>query len=332
MKVLISGGCGYIGNHIAWKLRDAGHTPIIIDDFSTGSPDKAVEFVVYKGDIGDTQFVSQVLVAHPEIAATIHCAARIVVPESVKNPVDYYENNFSKSLTFLNKLLGCGYRKFVFSGTASIYENNATGADENTLVRPLSPYARSKYYFETALRDISRSGPLEYVSLRYFNPIGADSLLRTGHVAINPTHLLGSLVQAALSGKPFRLTGASWPTRDGTALRDYIDINDLAQAHVTTIELLVSNPDAFSENDEGMRAINIGSGDGTTVLEFVNAFRNASNTFFDVERVGPREGDTIGSYCLNKKAKDILNWSPSTPLAESIRSALAWARKQPQPT
>ncbi|MDK8879332.1 UDP-glucose 4-epimerase GalE [Corynebacterium sp. MSK008] len=325
MKVLITGGAGYIGSSIASCCADAGITPVILDDFSTGLHVFGERFACYEGDIADVALLERVFADHPDIDAVIHCAAKIVVPESVEQPLAYYDNNVGKAITLLSVMERFGVRRFVLSSTASMYEPGPDYmVDETSAVDPQSPYAASKWLLERVLRDTAATGSLGVVALRYFNPIGADPSLRTGLQNPRPTHAMGKMIEAHAAGEPFTVTGVDWPTRDGSGLRDYIHVWDLARAHVAVLERF----DAVV-GDSGYDVINLGTGQGTTVFELAEAFGEATGTPLEV-RTGPaRPGDVVGSASRTDKARSVLGWSAERSLVDGVRDALAWAKKLP---
>ena len=325
MKVLITGGAGFIGSTIASCCADNGITPVILDDYSTGLRVFAHRFDHYDGDIEDTELVARVAAEHPDIDAVIHCAAMIVVPESVEHPLAYYDNNVGKSVTLLESLQEAGIDRFILSSTASMYEPESDYmVDEASDVKPLSPYAASKRMVERVLEDTAATGKLTALSLRYFNPIGADPQLRTGLQNPHPTHAMGKMIEAHTAGEPFTVTGTEWPTRDGSGLRDYIHVWDLARAHVAVLERFDS-----VVGDSGYDVINLGTGQGTTVFELAEAFGEATGTPLEV-RTGPaRPGDVVGSASRTDKARSVLGWSAERSLVDGVRDALAWAKKLP---
>ena len=325
MKVLITGGAGYIGSTIASCCADAGITPVILDDFSTGLRAFGQRFACYEGDVADVDLLECVFTEHPDIDAVIHCAAKIVVPESVEQPLVYYDNNVGKAITLLSVMERFGVRRFVLSSTASMYEPGPDYmVDETSAVDPQSPYAASKWLLERVLRDESATGRLGVVALRYFNPIGADPALRTGLQNPHPTHAMGKMISAHAAGEPFTVTGVDWPTRDGSGLRDYIHVWDLARAHVAVLERFDS-----VVGDSGYDVINLGTGQGTTVFELAEAFGEATGTPLEV-RTGPaRPGDVVGSASRTDKAQSVLGWSAELSLVDGVRDALAWSEKLP---
>src|ERR1700746_3048822 len=236
MKVLIAGGAGYIGSTIASACSDAGISPVILDSLVTGRPEFAARHAFYQGDIADGRLVDRVFAEHPDIGAVIHCAALIVVPDSVADPVGYYRVNVASSLEFVAHLLRNGCERLVFSSSAAIYRaSEDLSVDEDSAIDPLSPYARTKAVCEAMFADIAASQPIRVLSLRYFNPIGADPQMRTGLQLSRPTHALGRMMQALEDGVAFQVTGTDYPTRDGSGIRDYIHVWDLAAAHVAAL-------------------------------------------------------------------------------------------------
>ncbi len=320
MKVLIAGGAGFIGSTIASACLDAGITPVVLDNLSTGR----IEFVhgrsFYEGDIADGALVDRVFAEHPDIAAVVHCAALIVVPDSVERPLDYYRENVSKGLEFVRALMRNGCERILFSSSASLYGTAADhSVDEESPLEPLSPYARTKLIFELALRDVAAATDLRVLSLRYFNPIGADPLLRTGVQGAAPSHALGRMIRMYEAGEVFEVTGTDWDTRDGSGLRDYVHVWDLAQAHVKALQRFDDVVGA-----QGCRVINLGTGSGTTVFELLAAF-NAEVPGELAHTVGPRRpGDSAGAFSRGERAARELGWRPERDLAAGIRDTLRW--------
>ena len=274
LKVLVAGGAGYIGSTIASVCSDAGITPLILDNLVTGRREFAAGRAFYEGDIADGSLVDRVFTEHPDIDAVIHCAALIVVPDSVADPIGYYRANVAKSLDFTAHLLRNGCERLIFSSSAAIYGAGADlTVDEDSAIDPQSPYARTKAMCEAMFADIAATQTIRVLSLRYFNPIGADPKMRTGLQLPKPTHALGKMMQALEEGIPFEVTGTDYPTRDGSGIRDYIHVWDLAIAHVAALrrfdELLAS------ANSYGV--INLGTGSGTTVRELLDAFNSVSS-------------------------------------------------------
>lgn len=319
MKVLVAGGAGFIGSTVASALLDAGHTPVVLDSFVTGRREFGVDRIVYEGDIADPVLLETIFAEHPDIDLTLHFAALIVVPESVSRPVDYYRENVVKTLDLVTHLLRLGYPRLVFSSSASIYEPSADGVDETSALAPTSPYARTKAIVETMLADVAAATPLRVVSLRYFNPIGADPQLRSGLQVRSPTHALGQLIGAQRDGRPFTVTGTDYPTRDGSGVRDYVHVWDLAQAHVRTVERfdrLVA--------DEPATVVNLGTGRGTTVLELVAAYSRVVEQPVAVDHGPRRPGDGAGTFARSTRAREVLGWRPQLSLEQGIADTLRW--------
>ena len=322
MKVLIAGGAGFIGSTVASCLLDSGHQPVILDNLVTGRQEFCDGRPFYQGDVSDPAVLDRILDEHPDIAAVVHCAALIVVPESVQRPIHYYRENVCKTLEFVDHLIGKGVSRFLFSSSASVYEPGADfSVDENSAMNALSPYARTKLVVEYMLTDITASLPFRALSLRYFNPIGADPKMRTGLQVAAPTHALGKLVEAYQAGRPFPVTGLDYPTRDGSGVRDYVHVWDLAEAHVRALEVFDT---LFETEQSGFMVINLGTGRGTTVLELVDAFNRVVDTPVAIEPAQRRPGDSAGAYTRSRRAADLLGWRSEHTLEEGIRDSLMW--------
>lgn len=328
MKVLITGAAGYIGSTIASACLDDGIVPVILDNLVTGREEFTRDRVFYRGDIADGALIDRIFAEHPDIEATVHCAALVVVPESVADPVRYYRENVSKTIDLVDHLLRNGCERIVFSSSASIYAPGDAGrVDESSPVSASSPYARTKAIMEMALSDIAAATRLRVVALRYFNPIGADPRLRTGLQLANPSHVLGKLSEAYRTGTPFRVTGVDWPTRDGSAIRDYIHVWDLALAHIAALRRFDGVVPA--DGGDSYEVINIGTGAGTTVRELLDAFQEVVGDRLTVADAESRPGDVIGCYTGSDKAARLLDWKATHSIAEGIRHALQWAEKRP---
>lgn len=325
MKVLITGGAGFIGSTVASACLDAGITPVVLDNLSTGRREFTRGRAFVEGDIADAGIVDTVFDEHPDVAAVVHCAAKIIVPESVAAPIAYYNNNVVGTLKLVQALLRRGCTRFLFSSSASIY---ATGedftVDENSSLEPSSPYARTKAMTEQILADIAEATDMRVLSLRYFNPIGADPKLRTGLQLPAPTHALGQLISAHAESRTFTITGTDWPTRDGSGIRDFIHVWDLALAHVAALQ-------RFDDVTAGRphRAINLGTGTGTTVRELVRAFQEVTGGGLDVRDGARRPGDVVGSYTRSTSAAELLGWRADASITDGVRDALAWVAHRP---
>lgn len=327
MKILISGGAGYIGSTIASALLDAGHTPILLDSLVTGRREFTQGRIFYEGDIADRALVARIFSEHPDIFATIHCAALIVVPDSVSKPYEYYRENVVKSMEFFKQLAGLGYPRVVFSSSAAVYDVvPGFMVTEESLLRPLSPYSRTKYMMEMVLKDFCTAYGMQAIALRYFNPIGTDPQMRTGLHIRYPSHLIGKLVEVALGREAvFTLTGVDWPTRDGSGIRDYIHVWDLALAHLQAVERFDSVVSA-PENEVPYAVINLGTGQGVTVKEFVAAFERVFGSKLPVTVLPPRPGDVAGAYANADKAARLLGWQANLSIDQGIADALKWGQ------
>lgn len=325
MKVLVTGGAGYIGSTVCSALEDHGHTPIILDSLVRGREEFTKNKIFYKGDIADRTLLEKIFADHPEIKHAIHFAALIVVPESVEKPYEYYRENVGKSLDLFKNLNELGCKNVVFSSSASIYDDVENFmVNEKSPLNPRSPYARTKFMMEMVLKDFCTAYGMKGIALRYFNPIGADPKLRSGAHIENPSHVLGKLVEAALKDDVvFKITGVDWPTRDGSGVRDYIHVWDLAMAHVKAME---NFDDAFEKADPNTSylAINLGTGNGVTVKELVTAFEKVFGQSIKKEEAPPRPGDVAGSYANADTAKSLLGWEAAHSIEDGIRDALRW--------
>ena len=326
MKFLITGGAGYIGSTIASAIEEAGHTPVILDSLVTGRKEFTNGRIFYQGDIADEKVVTQVFTDHPEIKATVHCAALIVVPESVSQPYNYYLDNVAKSLEFFRILHKLGHGKVVFSSSASLYDVvPGFMVTEVAPLKPSSPYARTKYMMEMILKDFCAAYGMQGIALRYFNPIGADPKMRSGLYVKNPTHVLGKLVETAQGRLPvFQITGTDYTTRDGTGIRDYIHVWDLARAHVQALADFDNVFKRAGNPSENYLVINLGTGRGVTVRELVTAFEKVYGQTINKVETGPRPGDVAGSYCNADTAKRLLGWQAELSIEQGISDALKW--------
>ena len=320
MKVLIAGGAGFIGSTVALACSDAGITPVILDSLVTGRAEFAEGYAFYPGDITDGPLIDKIFAEHSDIYAVIHAAALIVVPESVADPIMYYRANVTGSLEFAAHLIRNNCTRLIFSSSAAIYQaNDDLTVDEDSPLNPQSPYARTKAMCETMFADIAAATPLRVLSLRYFNPIGADPEMRTGLQVPNPSHALGKIIQAISERAVFHVTGTDYPTRDGSGIRDYIHVWDLATAHVAALErfdVVVGSTQAV---------LNIGTGRGTTVRELVTAVSRVTGTPVAAADAPARPGDVVGAYTRNDRARRMLDWEPRFGIEDGIRDSLRWA-------
>ncbi|MEW2136458.1 UDP-glucose 4-epimerase GalE [Streptomyces sp. NPDC005409] len=321
MKILIAGGAGFIGSTIASACLDSGIQPVILDNLVTGRREFTEGRPFYEGDICDGDLIDRIFAEHPDIQAAVACAALIVVPDSVADPLGYYRENVSKGIQFVDHLVRNDCRNILFSSSASIYRADPGdfSVDEASTIEPLSPYAGTKALFETILRDIAASGVLNVISLRYFNPIGADPHLRSGLQIRTPTHALGKLIDVHHAGEPFTITGTDYATGDGTGIRDYIHVWDLAAAHVRALT-------TFDEvtRTTPYRVLNLGTGRGTTVRELVTAFESVTGTPLTIIETDRRPGDSAGAYARVGLAQELLGWKAERSLEDGIRDSLRW--------
>ncbi|MBM3654535.1 MAG: UDP-glucose 4-epimerase GalE [Alphaproteobacteria bacterium] len=323
MTVLVTGGAGYIGSHTLLELLDAGEpAPIVLDDLSTGfrwSVPQDAPLVV--GDFGDASLVAQLIERHG-VDEIIHFAAKIVVPESVADPLGYYLNNTAKARTLLATSVACGVKRFIFSSTAAVYGDplhNPVTEDEP--LKPVSPYGRSKLMVEWMLEDTARAHGLAYVALRYFNVAGADPKGRSGQSTPNATHLIKVAVQTALGlRKKLQVFGDDYPTPDGTCVRDYIQVADLARAHLDALRYLRAGGANLTAN--------CGYERGFSVLEAIESVKRVSGVDFDVEIAPRRPGDPAAIVAANGRIRQALGWTPQhDDLDEIVRQALEWEKR-----
>ncbi|MBX4860767.1 UDP-glucose 4-epimerase GalE [Rhizobium sophorae] len=321
--VLVVGGAGYIGSHTCLDLANKGYRPVVFDNFSNGHREFVRWGPAEEGDIRDRARLDEVLAKHKP-AAILHFAALIEVGESVKDPVSFYENNVIGTLTLLSAAQAADINAFVFSSTCATYGlPQSVPLDETHRQVPINPYGRTKYIVEQALADYDQYRSLRSVVLRYFNAAGADFEGRIGEWHQPETHAIPLAIDAALGRRQgFKVFGSDYETRDGTCVRDYIHVLDLADAHVRAVEYLLKGGDSV--------ALNLGTGTGTTVKELLGAIEDVSNRPFPVEYIGRREGDSHTLVANNDKARDVLGWVPQYDLSEIIRSAWDWHAKSNQ--
>jgi UDP-glucose 4-epimerase len=291
----------------------------------TGSGQQVDQFPTFTGDIANDDLIKNIFKEHPEIESVVHCAGKILVPESTLHPDQYYYENVSKSLQLFTTLRTVGIKKILFSSSASIYEaKNGAGVDEDSPLRPLSPYAKTKLVTEMILEDFCNAFEIGGIALRYFNPIGADPKMRCGPSLDNTSHLLGNLVKAAEGFTTnIKITGSNWPTKDGTGVRDYIHIWDLAEAHVAALESFQS----ILASQSKFEKINIGGGSPTTVKEFIEIFEQVYGCEIATAKAPPRDGDTAGAFANIGKAKKLMNWRPRMSVEQGMADAIKWYRK-----
>lgn len=316
-KVLVVGGAGYIGSHTCLLMAERGYEPVVFDNLSNGH-EEFVQFGPFEqGDIRDRKRLDEVFAKHrPQ--AVLHFAALIEVGESVKNPVAFYDNNVIGALTLLSAAIDAGVEAFVFSSTCATYGlPERVPLDETHPQSPINPYGRTKWVVEQALKDFDSYTKLRSVMLRYFNAAGADFEGRIGEWHTPETHAIPLAIEAALGRRPgFKVFGTDYDTRDGTCVRDYIHILDLADAHVRALDYLLAGGETVE--------LNLGTGTGTTVKELLDTIAKVSGRPFPVEYAERREGDSTTLVANNDKAREVLGWEPRYTLEDIISSAWKW--------
>jgi UDP-glucose 4-epimerase len=322
MKILVCGGAGYIGSHMVRQLQVAGHQVVVFDNLSTGHREAIGEAALVVGDLRDLTALHELFSAH-RFDAVIHFCARSLVGESVNEPYAYYENNVVGTLNLLNAMCVADVTKLVFSSTAAVFGNPLrVPIDEEHPTHPINPYGASKLMVERILSDAARAYGLRSVALRYFNAAGADALADIGESHVPETHLIPNILRAALGiGGKLQVFGDDYPTRDGTCVRDYIHVNDLASAHLKAIE--------FLDLRDGAHVFNLGNGEGFTVLEVIEAARRITRVNIGFERVQRRVGDPPVLVASSLKARDQLGWAPMfSSIDVIIESAWRWHSTQ----
>ena len=317
-KVLVTGGAGYIGSHVVRLLGEAGYDAIIYDNCSTGSADSILYGELILGDLADTERLYQVC-SQNQFSAVLHFAASLIVPESVARPLDYYSNNTRNTLNLLQCCSLTGINKIIFSSTAAVYgEPEKVPVTESTPTNPINPYGRSKLMSEWLIQDYAAVSDLNYVILRYFNVAGAEPSGRLGQISPNATHLIKVACDAALKRKPEMLIfGTDFQTPDGTAIRDYIHVEDLASAHLDALRYL--------EKGNQSEIFNCGYGQGYSVREVVERVKAISETNFPVIETKRRPGDPACVMAESDKIRKMLNWQPKyNQLDTIIATNLAW--------
>ncbi len=322
MTVLVTGGAGYIGSHMVLELTDAGERVVVLDNLSTGfrwAVAPQAELVV--GDIGDQDLVRSIVERHG-VTSIIHFAGSIVVPESVADPLGYYLNNTVKSRALIDVAVQTGVANFIFSSTAAVYGNpRENPVSETAAPAPMSPYGSSKLMTEIMLADAARAHPLYYVALRYFNVAGADPKGRTGQSTPRATHLIKVACETALGQRPHMdVFGTDYDTVDGTCVRDYIHVKDLARAHMAALAHLKSGgaSDIF----------NCGYSRGYSVRQVIDAVKRVSGVDFTVHLAPRRPGDPAAIVAASDKIRSTLGWKPEyDDLDGIVRHALDWERQ-----
>ncbi|MBE7705532.1 MAG: UDP-glucose 4-epimerase GalE [Cyanobacteria bacterium SIG29] len=324
--ILVTGGAGYIGSHCVLALLEKGFKVLIFDNLSTGHIETVNELKKYgqvdfiKGDLTNFDEINSALKSN-QIEAVIHFAAFSQVGESTTNPQKYYLNNVCGTLNLLNAMLENSVKRIVFSSTASIYgEPSYIPIDEAHPKSPINPYGKTKLMIENILDDYDQAYDLKSVRLRYFNVAGADLKTRIGEWHEPETHLIPNVLKSTFgNAKTFQMFGDDYETKDGTCVRDYINIEDLINAHLLALEYL--------KNGGETNYFNLGTNDGNSVKEVFNACQKITGKNIPVEVKSRRAGDPAKLIADNSKAKSVLNWSPKNTLETSIKTAYEWEKK-----
>jgi UDP-glucose 4-epimerase len=322
MTVLVTGGAGYIGSHMVLALAEAGESVVVIDNLSTGFSAFLPEGVpLFIGDAGDENLVEGVIEQH-NVESIIHFAGSVVVPDSMRDPLGYYRNNTFTTRNLLNAAVRSGINRFIFSSTAAVYGNpDQVPVPETAPTRPLSPYGFSKLMSEIMLHDVAAAHGMKYAVLRYFNVAGADPQARIGLATVGATHLLKIAVEAATGQRAkIDVFGTDYPTPDGSCIRDFIHVSDLAEAHRAALSYLRGSGDSVT--------LNCGYGRGYSVLETIEAVRRVSGRNYAVQYAARRPGDIVTMVADTGRMRALLDWTPRYDDLDTIAThALAWEEK-----
>src|ERR1700756_2240709 len=322
MTVLVTGGAGYIGSHMVHALKEAGESVVVIDNLSTGFSTFVPEGVpLFIGDAADENLVEGVISAHG-VESIIHFAGSVVVPDSMRDPLAYYRNNTMTTRSLLNAAVKGGVSRFIFSSTAAVYGNpEQVPVPEHAPTRPLSPYGSSELTAEIILHDVASAHGMSYVVLRYFNVAGADPQARMGLATVGATHLLKIAVEAATGQRAkIDVFGTDYPTPDGSCIRDFIHVSDLAQAHRAAL--------AYLRDGGTSTTLNCGYRRGYSVMETIEAVRRVSLRNFAVQYAPRRPGDIMTMIADTSRIRSMLDWTPQYDDLETIAThALAWEEK-----
>jgi len=333
--LLVTGGAGYIGSHTCKALSLAGYHPVTFDNLSKGRRELVKWGPLVEGDLRDPSAVSKVFKSY-DFEAVIHIAALAAVEESVRDPLLYYQNNVMGSLNLMKAALDAGIQKWVFSSSAAVYgEPKASlsqGIQETTPHVPCNPYGATKSHFEQVLRDVSVSHGVRSIALRYFNAAGADPEGEIGDLRENPTHVIPLILEAAQGMRPeFQIYGNDYPTPDGTCVRDYIHVSDLARAHLLSLKYLEKNLDPTSKSKESeamAQAFNLCTGQGISVRELSQAAQKVTQRDFTVVDRDRRPGDPPLLVGNRGRASEVLGWEPQYPKPEEIlKTAWNWTNR-----
>jgi UDP-glucose 4-epimerase len=334
MKILVTGGLGFIGSHTVVELQNEGFQVVIIDNLSNSSEEVLVGIeniskkkpIFEKMDMREKAAVQSFFEKHNDISGVIHFAASKAVGESVQNPLLYYENNICSLVYVLQELQKKDDASFIFSSSCTVYgQAEKMPITENAPIqKAISPYGNTKQIGEEIITEVAKTSNIKSILLRYFNPIGSHPSAEIGELPIGvPQNLVPFITQTAMGlRQQLSVYGDDYPTPDGTAVRDYIHVVDLAKAHVVALKRLLEN-----QNLEKVETFNLGTGTGSSVLEVINAFEKVSDQKLNYQIVGRREGDVISAYANTDKANNVLGWKAQSTLEESLASAWKWEQK-----
>ena len=320
-SLLITGGAGYIGSHVLYELRARGEQTVVVDDLSRGFRRAVLDTPLVVADVGDRQAVREILGSH-RVETVLHFAAHTIVPESVRRPLRYYGNNTCATRSLIECCIESGVRHFVFSSTAAVYGTPQTGhADEATPTAPINPYGTSKLMSEWMLRDASAASGMRYVALRYFNVAGSHTSGRIGQSTREATLLIKVACEAAVGKRPHvSVYGTDYPTPDGTGVRDYIHVEDLARAHLDALDYLRSGGEST--------VLNCGYGHGYSVREVLASVERVSGRRLTIREEPRREGDPALLVARAERIRAALGWQPRLDDLDAIvRSSLAWEER-----
>lgn len=319
--VLVTGGAGYIGSHVARQLAEAGHSVVVLDDLSKGFRESVLDAELVVGDVGDQGLVSRILEQH-RVESVMHFAAHTIVPESVENPLKYYANNTCKTRNLLECCAAANVRRFIFSSTAAVYGiPQGEFASEDTPTAPINAYGMSKLMSERMLQDLAAASDLKYVALRYFNVAGADPLARIGQSTKGATLLVKVACEAAVGKRSsVSIFGTDYPTPDGTGVRDYIHVEDLAGAHLKALDYLRDSGESV--------VLNCGYGHGFSVRDVLDMVQRVSGVTLDIREQERRLGDPPSLVAKAERVCEVLGWRPQhDDLEEIVRTCYAWEKK-----
>ncbi|WP_396177544.1 UDP-glucose 4-epimerase GalE [Flavobacterium sp.] len=334
MKILVTGGLGFIGSHTVVELQSEGFEVVIIDNLSNSSEDvlQGIENISKKKpffekmDLREKSAVQAFFEKHNDINGVIHFAASKAVGESVENPLLYYENNITTLVYLLQELQKKDEASFIFSSSCTVYgQAEKMPITEDAPVQvAMSPYGNTKQIGEEIINEVAKVSKIKSILLRYFNPIGSHPSAEIGELPIGvPQNLVPFITQTGIGlREKLSVYGNDYPTPDGTAVRDYIHVVDLAKAHVVALKRLLEN-----KNLDRVETFNLGTGTGSSVLEVITAFEKVSNTKLNYQIVGRREGDITSAYANTDKANTVLGWKAQSTLEESLASAWKWEQK-----